>query len=195
MSDTKKDLYPHAFKNVRAGDSPFFLGEVNAVLIAIARITHHLDDLGTPTLPEEARCSCQFGFRRWRVDIDVLRGVVGCQEVQSAHGKAGMAPAKANSEAVGVWKFEVAVDFPHHVEKELVCRIAAMHRTTNFGSRKVADVAPSVIQFTVVLLQPMLELEPKHAAVRLVACHVGYRADAKEWVQRSRWRSAGRGLD
>ena len=119
----------------------------------------------------------------------MLGRVIDGQEVQGADGEARMATAEAHRQAIGHRKFEVAMYLPHHVQQELVRRIAAVHGAANFGGGEGTNVATGVVQLAVVLLQPMLEGEAHQAAVRLVARHVGDGADPEEGVL-GPWRGA-----
>ena len=155
---------------------------MQARFVATLGMAHHFDDLGAPALAEEAGGLGQIGFGRRRVDVDMLRRIVDGQDMQGADGEAGMAAAQAHRHAVRFRELEIAVDLPHHVEEELVGRIAAMHRAADFRRRERPEIAAVVVELAVVLFQPVLELEADQAAVGLVAGHVGDRADAEKRI-------------
>jgi hypothetical protein len=86
------------------------------------------------------------------------------------------------------------MDGLHHVEHDLVGRIAAMHAPLDFAGRERATVAATIVELAVAGFQPVLEIETQHAPLSLVHRHVRDGAHPEERIRRASRRPARRGL-
>ena len=125
----------------------------------------------------------------------MLGGNVDRHEVKSADGETGMTAAEPDGETVLLGKFEIAMDLAHHVQQELVRRIATVHGAADFGGRERADISALVVKLAVVVFEPALELEAELACFRLVLHHVRDGTNAEEGVLGALRAASGGGGD
>ena len=182
MAHTHKQLDAQFLKLLGRRNGPLFRGKVNAFFIAAFCIALQLDDLRAPRLAEKTTGFAQIRFRLWRIHINMLALVCRIHHVRQADSEAAVSAAKPDGHLVGFWKFEVAVDFAHHVQQELVGGIAPVHAAANFSHGERPKVAPLVIQLAVILLKPRLKLKAQEAVFHFIARCVCDGANTEELV-------------
>src|SRR4029079_877617 len=95
----------------------------------------------------------------------------------------------------GLGKSEIAVNLAHHVDQELVRRIAAMHGAADFGCRERTKIAALVVELAIIPFQPMFELKTGETGIDLIGDAIGDRTDAEERIGGALRRAGPRGFD
>ena len=96
-----------------------------------------------------------------------------------------MSTSKADSHFILFRELKIAVDFPHHVQYNFICRITTVHTSVKLTSCHRSYFLSLIIEFLIIFLQPSFKLKTRQTSVNLIGCHVCDWAYPKKWIDGS----------
>ncbi len=127
VTNTNEERNVQGFKLISAWDRSFTIGEDDLVRVAVVCKPLQLQDLRAPALTEKSAGPGVIRFRFRCVDKELLTLKVRVHQVHDGNREAAVPTTQADSNLIGIRETEIAVDVVHHVEKDGIRRVAAVH--------------------------------------------------------------------
>ena len=181
-------------QSIGRGYRPLAVGENHVFVLAAGGEALQFEDLRAPALAEKPARPGRRRFRGRRVHEDLLIGAIRVHQMHDGDGKSAVSAAETERHGIVLRKPEIAMDMAHHIHKNGVGGITAVHGAPDFGAGERSQIVALVVSFAVGLFQPAIEGETIAAPVKLVFHHVGDRADAEKRIGRARRRAVAGGL-
>ena len=188
VSHSNKEFNSKIFQFIRRRDVSFYTTEMNTAFVTVLRIFLQLDQLNTPGLTERTALFCCLSF--WLGCINKhMKVTAGVHQMQYRDSKSTVTTSQTNCHFILFWELKIAMNFPHHIQHNFVCRISPVHASVKFPSSNWADFLTSVIKFLIIVFQPRFKLKASQTTVHLIRSHIGNRANPKKRIDGSSRRS------
>lgn len=125
--DVDKDGNVKCFQFVGGWDCVFGWGKVDVGFVVLFGEVLYFDQLCGSGLVEKFCVVCRCLFWVWCVDIDVLVGIIGVQQMLDVDGKVVVVVVQIDGYVVCCGKFKIVVDGVYYVQQDCICWIVVMY--------------------------------------------------------------------